>query len=99
MLKVVDCLLLSVALCLLPQASIASPGVCRDQLRDLIVPSLQHVEMSKKDIQAELAEVVSGSPGVYSVRLYAAADSSDNLDKQVSIGWVNLDTNPCAHSM
>jgi len=91
--KVIENLFLTVVLCLLSHASIASPGVCQDQLRNLVVPSLQHVAINKKEIQVELMEMASGSPGVYSVRLFAAADSPDNLDKQVSIGWVNLDTN------
>ncbi|AWY66117.1 hypothetical protein A8H36_07045 [Burkholderia thailandensis] len=68
----------------------ASPEICRIKLRELVVPPLEHVAMNKKDIQAEIEDV---SNGVYSVRLYVAADSPDNLDKQVSIGWVNLDTN------
>ncbi|MCM2547241.1 hypothetical protein [Burkholderia glumae] len=68
----------------------ASPEVCRSELRELIIPPLDHVAMNKKDIQADIEDV---SDGVYSVRLYVAADSPDNLDKQVSIGWVNLDTN------
>ncbi|MDR8921249.1 hypothetical protein FEP54_06042 [Burkholderia multivorans] len=46
--------------------------------------------MSKSDIQAEIEDE---SNGIYSVRAYVAADSPDNLDKQVSIGWINLDTN------
>ncbi|WP_081057788.1 hypothetical protein [Burkholderia vietnamiensis] len=68
----------------------ASAEVCRNELRELVVPSLEHVAMNKKDIQADIEDV---SDGVYSVRLYVAADSPDNLDKQVAIGWVNLDTN------
>jgi hypothetical protein len=93
MLKVLENLLLVVALCLLSQASVASSSVCQDRLRDLVVPSLRHVAMNKKDIQVKVVEMASVSPGVYSVRLFAAADSPDNLDKDVSIGWVNLDTN------
>lgn len=68
----------------------ASVDICRSELRELVVPPLEHVAMDKKDIQADIEDV---SDGVYSVRLYVAADSPDNLDKQVSIGWVNLDTN------
>ncbi|MBR8240640.1 hypothetical protein FEP12_03103 [Burkholderia multivorans] len=68
----------------------ASPGACKNELRELVVPSFQDVAMNKSDIQAEIEDE---SNGIYSVRLYVAADSPDNLDKQVSIGWVNLDTN------
>ncbi|TGN96342.1 hypothetical protein PL79_017515 [Burkholderia sp. USMB20] len=68
----------------------ASADICRSELRELVVPPLEHVAMNKKDIQADIEDV---SDGVYSVRLYVAADSPDNLDKQVSIGWINLDTN------
>lgn len=68
----------------------ASADICRSELRELVAPPLEHVAMNKKDIQADIEDV---SDGVYSVRLYVAADSPDNLDKQVSIGWVNLDTN------
>ncbi|WP_257010496.1 hypothetical protein [Burkholderia ubonensis] len=68
----------------------ASVEICRSELRELVVPPLEHVVMNKKDIQADIEDV---SDGVYSVRLYVAADSPDNINKQVSIGWVNLDTN------
>lgn len=68
----------------------AATETCRNELRELVVPPLEHVAMNKKDIQADIEDV---SDGVYSVRLYLAADSPDNLDKEVSIGWVNLDTN------
>lgn len=68
----------------------ASTEICRSELRELVVTPLEHVAMNKKDIQTDIEDV---SDGVYSVRLYVVADSPDNLDKQVSIGWVNLDTN------
>ncbi|WP_244146539.1 hypothetical protein [Paraburkholderia sp. BCC1876] len=71
------------------QSSYALSGACQNELRELIVPSLQHVFMKKKDIRVEMEDHTSG---VYSVRLFVPADSPDNLDKQVSIGWVNLDT-------
>ncbi|MFM0526423.1 hypothetical protein PQR11_15730 [Paraburkholderia strydomiana] len=72
------------------QSSYALSGVCQNELRELIVPPLQHVFMKKKDIRVEMEDQARG---VYSVRLFVPADSPDNLDKQVSIGWVNLDTN------
>jgi hypothetical protein len=72
------------------QSSYALSGSCQTELRELIVPSLQHVFMKKKDIRVEMED---HARGVYSVRLFVPADSPDNLDKQVSIGWVNLDTN------
>lgn len=62
---------------------------CDEELTNFIVPSLTTV-INKKEIHAELTE---RNAGVYSVRLFAAANSPDNLDKQVSVGWVNLDTN------
>ncbi|WP_246327084.1 hypothetical protein [Burkholderia guangdongensis] len=68
----------------------ASPEICRSELRELIVPPLEHVAMNKRNIQVDLEDT---SDGVYSVRLYVQADSPDNFDKRVSIGWVNLDTN------
>lgn len=78
--------------CSLSTVAYAEPGACTKELTQLVVPPLQHVFMKKSDIQTELSD---NSAGVYSVRLFVAADSPDNLDKQVSIGWVNLDT----HSM
>ncbi|NKI71266.1 hypothetical protein GN109_17725 [Collimonas pratensis] len=59
---------------------------CQSDLKNLIVPSIK-TAMPKKDISAELAE---NDGGVYKVRLFVAAD---NPNKQVSIGWVVLDTN------
>jgi hypothetical protein len=64
-----------------------SPECVRD-LRGLIVPPLKHVVMEKSTMQAEIEDAANG---VYSARLFVPADSPDNLDKQVSIGWVNLD--------
>jgi len=46
--------------------------------------------MDKAAIQTEIEE--SGN-GIYSVRLFVPADSPDNLDHQVSTGWVDLDLN------
>lgn len=81
--------LLLVSLFLFSQGGYAAPSdVCANELRNLVVPPLKGVAMNKKDIRAELDE---SSNGVYSVRLFVPADSPDNLDKQVSIGWVNLD--------
>ncbi|HWW99682.1 hypothetical protein [Collimonas sp.] len=59
---------------------------CQSDLKNLIVPNIK-TAMPKKDISAELAE---NDSGVYKVRLFVAAD---NPNKQVSIGWVVLDTN------
>lgn len=72
------------------QSSYALSGSCQNELRELIVPSLQHVSMKKKNIHVEMED---HARGIYSVRLFVPADSPDNLDKQVSIGWVNLNTN------
>jgi len=68
----------------------ALSATCNQELRDLVVPPLKGVTMNKKDVRVELEDHNSD---VYSVRLFVVADSPDNLDKQVSIGWVNLDTN------
>lgn len=72
------------------QSSYALTVSCQSELRELVVPALQHVFMKKEDIHVEMEDHANG---VYSVRLFVPADSPDNLDKQVSIGWVNLDTN------
>lgn len=82
--------LIALAALIPSQGAYALSASCQARLTNLIVPSLQHVYMKKKDIRAELQD---DTDGVYSVRLYVAADSPDNLDKAVSIGWVNLDTN------
>lgn len=63
---------------------------CKVDLRSLIVSPLTHVVMDKSIIQAEIAD---SSNGIYSARLFVPADSPDNVNKQVSIGWVNLDVN------
>lgn len=65
----------------------AQKPACDQELRALVVPPLKGVAMNKKDIQAELEEQ---HDGVYSVRLFVAASSPDNLDGQVPVGWVDL---------
>lgn len=65
----------------------ALSATCNQELRDLVVPPLKGVAMNKKDIRVELED---SNGEVYSVRLFVVADSPDNLDKQVSIGWINL---------
>jgi hypothetical protein len=82
--------LFALAALMFSQGSFALVGSCQTELRELIVPSLQHVFMKKQDIRVEMED---RARGVYSVRLFVPADSLGNLDKQVSIGWVNLDTN------
>lgn len=82
--------LFALAALMFSQSSFALAGSCQTELRELLVPSLQHVFMKKQHIRVEMED---HARGVYSVRLFVAADSPDNLDKQVSIGWVNLDTN------
>ncbi|WP_211460487.1 hypothetical protein [Collimonas silvisoli] len=64
------------------------PGIldCQAELTGLIVSNIK-TEMNKKDISVELTE---NDNGVYKVRMFVAAD---NPNKQVSIGWVVLDTN------
>lgn len=68
----------------------ARTDICKNELRELVVPPLKHVAVNKKYIHVDIADAANG---VYSIRLYVAADSPDNLDKQVTIGWVNLDKN------
>lgn len=85
-----SCRLFALVALTFSQSSYAFSGSCQNELRELIVPSLQHVSMKKKDIRVEMED---HARGIYSVRLFVSADSPDNLDKQVSIGWVNLDTN------
>ncbi|WP_321875977.1 hypothetical protein [Burkholderia cenocepacia] len=88
--RIVDKIVTLTLLLLISCGVHASADICKSELRELVVPPLEHVAMNKKDIHADIEDV---SDGIYSVRLYVAADSPDNLDKQVSIGWVNLDTN------
>ncbi|MFC5474139.1 hypothetical protein [Paraherbaspirillum soli] len=61
-------------------------SACQADLKNLIVPNFKTV-MNKNDISLDLAE---NDNGVYKVRLFVGAD---NPNKQVSIGWVVLDTN------
>ncbi|MFC0401242.1 hypothetical protein [Paraburkholderia rhizosphaerae] len=61
---------------------------CRVDLKNLIVPSLTRVVMDRALIRAEIIEVDGNT---YSARLFVPADSPDNLNGQVSIGWVDLD--------
>ncbi len=52
--------------------------------------------MPKNKMQVELADISddNGHPrnGVYGVQIWIAADSPDNADGKVAIGWVDLDT-------
>lgn len=71
--------------------SVASPATkCDAALRKLIVPRLEHVVMKRQDIQVALED---SKDGIYSVKLFVASDSPDNLDKYVTTGWVDLDVN------
>jgi hypothetical protein len=65
-----------------------APGTssCQADLTNLIVPDLK-TPMNKKDISAELDD---HNNGIYRVRLFVEAD---HPNRQVSIGWVMLDTN------
>jgi hypothetical protein len=60
---------------------------CTGELEKLIVPSLTHAVFSRSAIKAEISD---NSDEVYSARLFVAGNNPDNLDKQVTIGWVNL---------
>src|ERR1700759_5797437 len=81
--------LLSLATCS-AQSSYALDSQCREELNRLVVPALLSIPFPKKQIQTNVED---SNLGTYSVRLFVAADSPDNLDKDVTIGWVNLDTN------
>jgi hypothetical protein len=72
------------------QHAFALSQSCQRDLTKLVVPPLQHVAVKKKEIRTSLDE---NSDGVYSIRLFVAADSPDNLDRQVTIGWANIDSN------
>lgn len=63
----------------------ARADICKNELRELVVPPLKHVAVNKKDIHVDIADAANG--------VYVAADSPDKLDKQVTIGWINLDKN------
>lgn len=82
------CLLFAILPPLSQSAIAASASACHAALRDLVVPALHETAMKKEDIQVELDDATEG---VYSVKLFVAADSPDNLDKRVTVGWVNLD--------
>ena len=87
--KYFKALLLLVSLLMISQSSYAElSGACKRELWQLVVPPLKGVAMRKKDIRIDVDDV---NDSVYSVRLFVVADSPDNLDKQVSIGWVRLD--------
>jgi hypothetical protein len=60
---------------------------CAGELEKLIVPSLMHAVFSRSTIRAEISD---NSGEIYGARLFVPADSPDNLDKQVTVGWVNL---------
>ncbi|MEK6349452.1 MAG: hypothetical protein V4764_18355 [Burkholderia sp.] len=74
----------------------AAPYNCQTELRKLVVPALEPSPMPKDKMQVELVDMSDGNGnpanGVYSAQITAAADSPDNLDGKVAIGWVNLDT-------
>jgi hypothetical protein len=81
--------LLSLAICSV-QSSYALDFRCRGELNRLVVPVLPELPFHKKQIQTNIED---GNSGIYSVRLAVTADSPDNLDKEVTVGWVILDTN------
>lgn len=80
--------LLSLVICS-AQSSYALDFRCRGELNRLVVPVLRDLPFHKRQIQTNIED---GNSDIYSVRLFVAADSPDNLDKEVTIGWVNLDT-------
>ncbi|WP_116136069.1 hypothetical protein [Trinickia diaoshuihuensis] len=83
--------MLSLALQSLVHPSFAGQvSTCDTALRQLIVAPLHSIAMKKENVRVALED---SNDGVYSVRLFVAADSPDNRDKYVTIGWVNLDTN------
>lgn len=83
-------LALALSLLTAPGYAAAPATACNRELRQLVVPALKSVAMDRKNVQAEVED---GNGGVYSVRLFVPADSPDNLDRQVAIGWIDLDVN------
>jgi len=83
---------LAVSLSLLTASGYAAAPAtaCNRELRQRVVPTLQGVAMDRKNVQAKVED---GNGGVYSVRLFVAADSPDNRNRQGSIGWIDLDVN------
>ncbi|MCX4163048.1 MULTISPECIES: hypothetical protein [Paraburkholderia] len=73
----------------------ASTYSCRQELRALIVPALRDTAFPKTDIQVELPEVTyknaDASKPLYSVQLFVPANSPENPNRELTIGWVNLD--------
>lgn len=65
----------------------AQKRACGRELRALVVPPLKGIAMEKKDI---LAEPEERDEGVYSIQLFVAARNADNLDGQVTVGWLDL---------
>lgn len=61
-------------------------AACQADVKQLVLPGLK-TPMNKSDISFDIAE---NDHGAYMARLFVSAD---NPDKQVSIGWVVLDTN------
>jgi hypothetical protein len=53
--------------------------------------------MNKKGIQVELVEMASASPGVYTVRPFAGADSPDNLDRMYRLDRSDWTRIRCLH--
>jgi hypothetical protein len=83
-------LALALSLFTISVCAAAPTAACNRDLRQLIAPALKGVFMNSKDVQTEVDD---NNGGVYSVRLFVGANSPDNLDRQVSIGWINLDVN------
>jgi hypothetical protein len=63
---------------------------CVSELKKLIMSPLTRMAISKSIIRARIAD---SSNGIYSARLFVPADSPENMNTQMSIGWVNLDVN------
>ncbi|WP_143746703.1 hypothetical protein [Caballeronia catudaia] len=86
-LQALKVILLCVAL--LTQDVFAKPvDRCGHQLQELIVPSLRHAVFERQKIMTALDDL-DGS--FYNVRLYVASNNPDNLDGEVTIGWVKID--------
>ncbi|NHV26448.1 hypothetical protein [Burkholderia sp. D-99] len=75
--------------------SLAAPYNCQRELRNLVVPALASSPMPKSKMQVELQEMSddNGNPSttLYGVQISVPADSPDNANGKVAIGWVNLD--------
>lgn len=74
--------------------SLAATHNCQQELRNLVVSAIASFPMSKSKMQVELQEMSDddGNPSTaaYGVQISVPADSPDNANGKVAIGWVNF---------